>query len=121
MTYAIYTEWKKTEVILIYDGGYSEEMFTMDFERDCSSESEDDSYLLNEKQRKFFSSKFKMIDYQRLRNSNLISNKEFIIRELNCQNCSICLEVFKFLDGKIVRLPGCQHIFHWKYLIFNII
>ncbi len=74
----------------------------------------------NSENRKMFRFKLNMVDYERLRRSYLINESEIIITGDNIHNCSICLESLENVNMPIIKLPKCFHIFHWRYLKFNL-
>ena len=109
---AIAIEWYKRDEL--YDDGFNENMLVMDFERGINSNSENNSNFSDDNQRNLLRFRLNKIDLKRLRKSCVISKKEIIKIRLNGHNCSICFDTLENLKKPIIKLPKCDHLFHWK-------
>jgi hypothetical protein len=53
-------------------------------------------------------------DLKKLRKFYIIPKKEILRMDLTNYTCSICFDSVQTLKSKIVKLPQCDHLFHWK-------
>jgi hypothetical protein len=70
---------EETSYWYIYEGGFNEEMYTIEFEEENLSDSEDEwSLIRREYRRKLFDSKLSMFDFDKLRKFYLIYDTNII-------------------------------------------
>lgn len=52
-------------------------------------------------------------EIKKLRN-HVLNTKDLIKLALIGQNCSICFDSMENIKKKVIKLPKCNHLFHWK-------
>jgi hypothetical protein len=55
------------------------------------------------------------LEMKKLRTKHYLTKKEFLKMDKLNMNCSICFENVHNLRKKVIKMPKCSHIFHWKY------
>ncbi len=106
ITVAIIIEWARKPRSSDYDDQLPNEMlFHFDVERqlyaqDETNESISDFMFLNSK------------EIKRLRTAFIINKSETV--KLKGLSCSICFESLDNYKKKVIKLPRCEHLFHWK-------
>ena len=53
-------------------------------------------------------------EIKKLRTIFILNNKDLLKLPLYGQNCSICSDSLDNVKKKVVKLPKCDHLFHWK-------
>ena len=53
-------------------------------------------------------------EMKKLRNY-ILKKKELLKIDIVGLNCSICYDKIENKNKKIIKLPNCKHIFHFKY------
>lgn len=81
-------------------------MLIMDIER---------GFHMNENNRNISNLKLTKKDLIKLRKNYVVSKKEILKLGMIGQNCSICFDSLENVKKRIVKLPKCMHLFHWKY------
>ena len=57
--------------------------------------------------------KLNQLEYDRLKKCT-ISRRQLHTIDMNSIGCSICYDRFTNLREKIISVPQCKHVFHWK-------
>jgi hypothetical protein len=52
-------------------------------------------------------------ELKKLRN-HVLNKKDLLKLALIGQNCSICFDSMENIKKKVIQLPRCNHLFHWK-------
>lgn len=53
-------------------------------------------------------------EMKKLRSLFILNKKDLLRIALFGQNCSICYDSLDNKKKKVIKLPKCDHLFHWK-------